>query len=92
MTKPADAGTEISDSTDEPKQPPVTSLRQLKITQALLETTWRIAAPVVLGTGLGIFLDLRLGTKPWLTLLGVAAGFMIAGKLIARLLKESEDL
>jgi F0F1-type ATP synthase assembly protein I len=68
------------------------SISQLRIAQALLATTWRIAVPVVLGTGLGIFLDLKLGSKPWLTLLGVAAGFVLAGVLIARLLKESENV
>jgi hypothetical protein len=66
-------------------------LSQLRIGQALLATTWRIVVPVVLFTGLGIFLDLRIGSKPWLTLLGVVIGFVLAGKLIARLLKETED-
>lgn len=80
---------------DETKQPPkqdaVTSLKQLHVMQALLATTWRIAVPVIIGSGLGIFLDLRLGTKPWLTLLGVLLGFTLAGLLIARLLKETEN-
>lgn len=77
---------------DLPGQPNGPSaLKQLRIGQALLSTTWRIVVPVVLGTGLGIFLDIRLGTKPWLTLLGVTAGFVLAGVMIARLLKETED-
>jgi F0F1-type ATP synthase assembly protein I len=81
-----------SDNTPHEKlsEPSLSSLKQLRVGQALLATTWRIVVPVLLGTGLGIFLDLRIGTKPWLTLLGVALGFVLAGKLIARLIKETE--
>lgn len=67
-------------------------LKQLRIGQALLATTWRIVVPVVLFVGLGIFLDLHLGTKPWLTLLGVVIGFVFAGILINRLIKETDSL
>jgi hypothetical protein len=49
-----------------------------------LDTTWRIATPVVLFTLLGIFIDLQLGTKPWLTLLAVMAGFAMAILLVKR--------
>lgn len=71
-----------------PSESPV---RQLRVGQTLLETTWRIAVPVVIFTALGIYIDLQLGTKPWLTLLGTAIGFILAAMLIARLLKESEN-
>lgn len=80
--------------TTSPKQLPeseTSSLRQLRVGQMLLETTWRIAVPVVLLAGLGIFADLHLGTKPWLTLLGAILGFVLASLLIAQLLKESEN-
>lgn len=49
-----------------------------------LDTTWRIAVPVVLMTFIGIFADLRLGSKPWLTLLAVVIGFGFAGLLLKR--------
>lgn len=49
-----------------------------------LDTTWRVAAPVLLFVGIGIFADLRLGTKPWLTLLGTAIGFVGAALLIKK--------
>jgi hypothetical protein len=92
MKRPDDAGQSTPDSKlDQPASGP-SPLKQLRIGQALLATTWRIVVPVVLFTGLGIFLDLRFGSKPWLTLLGVVIGFVLAGKLIARLLKETEDL
>lgn len=81
-----------ADAPQDPKQTQLESIRQLRVGQALFETTWRIAVPVVIGTGLGIFLDLRVGTRPWLTFLGVVIGFVLACALIARLLKESEKL
>lgn len=52
-----------------------------------LDTTWRIAVPAVLFTFLGIFVDLRLGTKPWLTLLAVLCGFGVAALLVKRQLE-----
>lgn len=49
-----------------------------------LDTTWRIAVPVVLLVAAGIVADRHFGTKPWLTLLGALLGFMIAGFLVKR--------
>jgi hypothetical protein len=50
----------------------------------LLDTTWRIAVPVILFAVMGIFADLKLGTKPWVTLAAVVAGFVIAGWLVKK--------
>ena len=50
----------------------------------LLDTTWRIAAPVLLFAAGGIFADLKLGTKPWLTLSMVVVGFVFAGILVKK--------
>ncbi|HKR81964.1 MAG TPA: AtpZ/AtpI family protein [Candidatus Saccharimonadales bacterium] len=47
-----------------------------------LDTTWRIAVPVVLFAVGGIFADRHFGSKPWLTLLGMVAGFVVAGFLL----------
>jgi predicted F0F1-ATPase subunit len=49
-----------------------------------LDTTWRIAVPVILGAALGIWADRSWGTKPWLTLLAVVIGFVFAGLLLKR--------
>jgi len=49
-----------------------------------LDTTWRVAVPVVLFVLIGIFADRHLSTKPWLTLLGVLIGFVLAGFLVKR--------
>ncbi|HUC89973.1 MAG TPA: AtpZ/AtpI family protein [Patescibacteria group bacterium] len=56
----------------------------------LLDTTWRIAVPVLIFALLGIFADLRLGTKPWMTILGVAIGFVFAAKLVNKQIKAVE--
>ena len=55
-----------------------------------LDTTWRIAVPVILCTAIGIFADLRLGTKPWLTLLAVVVGFVTAGWLVKKQIEAAE--
>src|SRR5207245_762760 len=41
----------------------------------LADTTWRMVVPTVLMVALGLFLDLKFGTKPGMTVLGWRAGF-----------------
>lgn len=57
----------------------------------LLDTAWRIAAPVVLAAVIGIILDKTLGTAPWLTLAFTAAGFVMAGLLVKKQLAALEQ-
>jgi len=58
-----------------------------------LDTTWRIVTPVLLFTALGIFADLKLGTKPWLTIVvAVPLGFVFAFLLVKRQLEAVEKL
>jgi F0F1-type ATP synthase assembly protein I len=52
-----------------------------------LDTTWRIAAPVILFTVLGILADRKFGSKPWITLLCVIIGFVFAVLLVKRQLE-----
>ncbi len=52
-----------------------------------LDTTWRIAVPVVIFAVLGIVADRHFGTKPWLTLLGMVVGFGFAGLLLKKQLQ-----
>jgi F0F1-type ATP synthase assembly protein I len=49
-----------------------------------LDTTWRIATPVILFTVLGIIADRKFGSKPWITLLCVVIGFVFAVLLVKR--------
>lgn len=55
-----------------------------KLAADFLDTSWRIAVPVVIFALLGIFVDIKLGTKPWLTLIGTVIGFVFAGLLIKK--------
>jgi hypothetical protein len=54
------------------------------IATTFLDTTWRIAVPVVMFAALGIWADRSFGSKPWLTLLAVVIGFVLAGLLLKR--------
>ena len=56
-----------------------------------LDTTWRIAVPVVLFAGIGIFVDIKVHTKPWLTLLGLVVGLGFAGLLLKKQLAAVAD-
>ena len=56
-----------------------------------LDTTWRMATPILLFTVLGIIADRTFGTKPWLTLLvAVPLGFVLAILLVKRQLEAVE--
>ncbi|HEY5805812.1 MAG TPA: AtpZ/AtpI family protein [Candidatus Saccharimonadales bacterium] len=55
-----------------------------------LDTTWRIAVPVIVFTVLGIIADKSFGTKPWLTLLAVVLGFGLAGFLLKKQIEAVE--
>jgi F0F1-type ATP synthase assembly protein I len=64
------------------------------IALTFLDTTWRIATPVILFTVLGIVADRSFGTKPWLTLPSVIIGFVFAVLLVKRQLaavQQAED-
>jgi F0F1-type ATP synthase assembly protein I len=74
MNKAADSTTNTSHNND--------SLSLGAIALDLLDTAWRIAAPVLLFAVAGILGDRQLGTKPWLTLLGMVVGFGGAGLLV----------
>jgi F0F1-type ATP synthase assembly protein I len=58
------------------------NLKQLHIARELADVTWRLTVPVIGLCVLGILADKSWNTKPWLTLLGTAIGFVVAGKLV----------
>lgn len=54
----------------------------------MADTTWRVFVPTILFVGLGIWADLTVGTKPWLTFLGLAIGLIVASFLIRAQIKK----
>jgi F0F1-type ATP synthase assembly protein I len=56
-----------------------------------LDTAWRIAIPVLIFAGIGIFVDVNAETKPWFTLLGTIVGFVFAGLLVKKQLEAAEQ-
>jgi F0F1-type ATP synthase assembly protein I len=48
------------------------------------ETAWRIVTPVLVFTLAGIWADGHFDTKPWLALLGLMVGSVVAGVLVRR--------
>lgn len=67
------------------------SPRQLRVGMELADTTWRIAVPVLLFAGAGLLVDRSADTKPWLTLLGMIIGLIVAGYLVKRQLARWPD-
>jgi uncharacterized protein YneF (UPF0154 family) len=73
-------------------QPGSPSRQDLNIGRELADTTWRMAVPVVLFASLGIVIDRAVGSKPWVTLLGVILGFFVAAYLIKKQLARWPDM
>lgn len=71
-----------ADSTTKPSKPEPTVLGTILLD--LVDTAWRIATPVLLFAGIGIFIDKNIGSAPWITLLGVVIGFVGAGLLVKK--------
>ncbi len=59
-------------------------IEHLSVGRELLDTTWRMTVPVVIFAGIGIAIDIALGSKPWVTMLGTAIGFYFAILLVKR--------
>ncbi|HSW74634.1 MAG TPA: AtpZ/AtpI family protein [Candidatus Saccharimonadales bacterium] len=53
----------------------------------LLDTAWRIATPILVFAGVGIIVDKKIGSAPWVTLLGVVIGLTGAGLLVKKQLE-----
>ncbi len=54
----------------------------VSLLMTLADTTWRMLIPSAIFVCIGIYADLHLGTKPWLTLTGVACGLGVSVILI----------
>lgn len=64
----------------------------LHVLRELADTTWRIAVPVLLFAGAGIYGDIQAHSGPWITLAGVVVGFVFAGVLVRRQIKRSSTI
>ncbi len=58
--------------------------RVLRQAGPYLDASWTMTAALLLGLGLGWWLDRRLGTGPWLMLLGILLGIVVGMYGIAR--------
>ena len=57
------------------------------------DTTWRMFVPTIGLLLVGRHYDLRFGTKPWLMLVGVAVGALLAALLIRRqMVRPTEEI
>ena len=62
----------------------------MQLGQNYLATGFRIIVPVVLMVFVGAIGDSILRTKPWMTLIGLLIGFMLASMLVKRQGPDSE--
>jgi len=70
----------------DPKKP-----KNFNVVAELADTTWRMAVPVLLFAGIGLFVDTKLDSAPWLTLLGMLIGFYFAALLVIRQIKRGKE-
>lgn len=59
----------------------------LQLIWSMADTTWRMFTPPALFVPAGIFADLKLETKPWLTFLAAALGLTCSILLVRQQLK-----
>lgn len=70
----------MSDQPTPRKKPDRATTVALLVT--LGDTTWRMLVPSAAFVAAGIYGDIHLGTRPWLTLAGVLVGLGISALLI----------
>lgn len=70
--------------------PPKKSTVLLMLTIA--DTTWRLFIPIVGLTIGGLLVDKQLGTKPWLMILAIIMGTVIACLLVRTQLKKVKQV
>jgi hypothetical protein len=51
------------------------------------DTTWRMFVPIIGLMGLGLWIDQQFHTKPWIMIIGMAAGVYLAAMLVKRQFK-----
>ncbi len=71
---------------DDHSQPPISSTVILLLV-TMGDTTWRMFVPIIGLMVLGLLADQWLHTKPWIMIIGIVAGVILAALLIKRQLK-----
>ena len=66
-------------------------IEKLSVGRELLDTTWRMTVPVIMFAGVGIAIDIALGSKPWVTMLGTVVGFYFAILLVKRQIARGDN-
>jgi len=59
----------------------------LQLILSMADTTWRMFVPPALVVPAGLYGDITLGTKPWLTIVSAAAGLALSVLLVRRQLR-----
>lgn len=77
----------VSHNDDDRSKPSLPYLSGALLALTFVDTTWRMAVPSVGLTIVGLLLDRKFGTKPWLMFIGVAIGSVIAFYLVRMQLK-----
>jgi hypothetical protein len=62
----------------------------LQLILSMADTTWRMFVPPAIVVPAGIYGDLQLGTKPWLTIVAAAAGLAVSVLLVKRQLRQGQ--
>ena len=61
------------------------------LTLTFLDTTWRLAVPSIGLTLLGLCLDERWGTMPWMMIVGIVIGSAVAVYLVYLQLRSVQE-
>ena len=70
------------------QEPPRNPSAAMLLLGTIADTTWRMFIPIIGLLLIGDWLDRTYGTKPWLMLIGAAAGIGISWYLIRKQLKD----
>lgn len=76
-------------SPKETPEPPKDNSTVILLLGTMADTTWRMFIPSIIGIAGGYFLDEKIGTAPWMFIVGTVLGCTIAGLLIKRQLQNT---
>jgi hypothetical protein len=77
----------LQDNSDKKATPPETSPVVLLL-GTIGDTTWRMFVPTIGLTILGLLADKQFHTTPWIMVVGIVLGALLAGILVRRQIKE----